>query len=135
MSTSGYLYGAELYTWARLDGEEATIGFSTYSLDRMEEMVAVELKQPGEEITQGEPCGQVDVMKALVDIPSPISGIVLAVNSEAVDAPDLIREDPFGKYWLLKVRPTNPAELDGLVSEAEYAARTAPKPDAGLRLL
>lgn len=135
MSTAGRLYGADLYTWVSMDGDEVTIGFTNYSCERMEEMVAVELKQPGEEIRQGEPCGQVDVMKALIDIPAPISGIVLAVNAEAVDAPDMIREDPFGKYWLLKVRATNPAERDGLVSEAEYAAHTAPKPDAGLRLL
>jgi len=134
VSASGRLYGSELYTWVSIEGEEATIGFTNYSCDRMEEMVAVDLKQPGEEITQGEPCGTVDVMKALVDIPAPISGIILAVNPEAINAAEAIREDPYGKYWLLMVRPTNPAELDGLVSQAEYEARTAPKPDAGLRL-
>ncbi len=127
MSTRGPLYSTDLKTWLIVDGDVATIGFSSYSCDRMEEMVAVELMQPGQEIVQGEPCGSVDVMKALVDIPAPISGVILELNQQVFENPDISRDDPFGEGWLMKVRIGEPSQLEGLMSAEEYAARTAGK--------
>lgn len=116
-------YSADLYTWVAVSGDEATIGFTNYSLDRMEEMVAVELKAVGEEVEQGQPCGSVDVMKALIDIPAPISGGILATNGSAAESPDSIRDDPFGNGWLLKMRVRKPAELADLLSRETYLAK------------
>ena len=125
MSTKPYLYSDDLITWVSVDGDEATIGFTEYACERMEELMAVELKEAGDEITQGGPCGSADLAKTVQDIPSPISGIILANNAKAIETPDVILEDSYGQGWLLKVRITNPAELDSLLSAQEYQARTA----------
>lgn len=125
--SSKRLFGTDLITWVEVAGDQATIGFTGYACERMEELAAVELRQPGDKVYQGEPCGAVDLMKAFVDIPCPISGSVTATNPKVIATPELINEDPAGEGWLLQVQLSDGAQLEGLLSAEQYEARTTPK--------
>ncbi len=123
MSGRGPLYSTDLYTAVTIDGDVATVHFSSYANDRMEEMIALEFLDPGRSVRQSHPLGSVDVMKALIDIPAAVSGVIVAVNPKVIDTPDLSKEDPFGEGWLVKLRVSDPPELDGLLSEEAYQER------------
>ena len=116
---------SEGHTWVRAEDGEATIGLSDYAQERLGSILFVELKEPGDEVTMGEPCGSIESDKATSDISCPVSGEIIAMNEEVLDAPELVNDDPYGEGWLLRVRMNNPQELDELMSASEFEAFTA----------
>lgn len=113
---------SESYTWVRVEGNEAIIGLSDYAQERLGSILFVELSEPGDRVIQGDPCGNVESDKATSDLSCPVSGEVVAINEEVLDAPELINDDPYGEGWLLRVRMTNPQELDDLMLASEFEA-------------
>ncbi|MBI2303787.1 MAG: glycine cleavage system protein GcvH [Chloroflexi bacterium] len=113
------------HTWVRVAGGEAIIGITDYAQQQMGSILFVETKEVGSQINQFQPCGTVESDKATSDVMSPISGEVVAVNQEAVDAPELLNQDPYGAGWLLKARPANPKELDDLMTAEQFEAATS----------
>ena len=103
-----------------VDGEIATIGISDYAQHALGDIVYVDLPEEGDEVEAGETFGAVESVKAASDLISPVSGEVVEVNGELEDAPELINKDAFGT-WMIKVKLSDPSELDALLDAAAYA--------------
>ena len=117
-------YHAE-HDWARIDGEEATIGITWFAQDSLGELVHFEPPEVGSTVSQGSACGEVESVKAVSDVIAPVSGEVLEVNQKAVDEPEVVNEDPYGEGWLVRLRLSDAAEADALMDAAAYAAHVA----------
>lgn len=110
--------------WVRVDGPEAVLGLSDYLQDQMGEITSLELPDLGDILRARRRMGHVESEEASSPIEAPISGEVIEVNSEALDNPDIVNGEPYGSGWLLRVRIEDPAELEELISEEEYAELT-----------
>ena len=113
------------HDWARLDGDEATLGITWFAQDALGELVHYEAPQTGSTVTQGQPCGEVESVKAVSDVVSPLSGEVLDVNQKAVDEPEIVNEDPYGEGWLIRIRVSDPSEAETLLDAEAYRAHVA----------
>ena len=115
-------YNAE-HTWLRLEGDEqGRVGITHYAQEQLREVVFVELPEVGTEVSHMEPFGVIESVKATNDLYSPVSGEVVEVNHALEDEPGLVNHDPYGRGWMIVVKMTNPAEVDLLISVAEYRA-------------
>jgi len=112
------------HVWVRVDGPEAVLGLSDYLQDQMGEITSLELPDLGDILRARRRMGHVESEEASSPIEAPISGEVIEVNSEALDNPDIVNGEPYGSGWLLRVRIEDPAELEDLISEEEYAELT-----------
>ena len=110
------------HDWAKLDGDTATIGITWYAQDALGEIVHFEPPVEGSSVAKDESYGEVESVKAVSDLVSPLSGEVTEVNQAVVDEPEKINEDPYGDGWLIKVRLSDPSEVDGLLDVAAYKA-------------
>ena len=110
------------HDWVRLDGDEATFGVTWFAQDALGEVVYYDPPEIGSTTTSGQGYGELESVKAVSYIIAPASGEVVAVNDKVSDAPELVNSDPYGDGWLIKVRLSDPSELDGLMDEAAYAA-------------
>jgi len=108
------------HDWAKLDGDTATIGITWYAQDALGEIVHFEPPVEGSSVAKDESYGEVESVKAVSDLVSPLSGEVNEVNQAVVDEPEKINEDPYGDGWLIKVRLSDPSEVDGLLDVAAY---------------
>ena len=118
-------YPAELkyhreHDWARIDGDEATLGITWFAQDSLGELVHFEAPDTGSTIEKDSPYGEVESVKAVSDVIAPLSGEVLEVNQKVVEAPETVNEDPYGDGWLIRIRLSNPDELDSLLDVAGY---------------
>jgi len=117
-------YHAE-HDWARIDGDEATLGITWFAQDSLGELVHFEPPEVGAAVTQGAACGEVESVKAVSDVIAPLSGEVLEVNQKVVDEPEVVNDDPYGEGWLLRIRLSDAAEAEGLMDAQAYAAHVA----------
>jgi glycine cleavage system H protein len=108
------------HDWAKLNGDTATIGITWYAQDALGEIVHFEPPLEGSSVAKDESYGEVESVKAVSDLVSPLSGEVTEVNQAVVDEPEKINEDPYGDGWLIKVRLSDPSEIDGLLDVAAY---------------
>ena len=112
-------YHAE-HDWARIDGGEAVLGITWFAQDSLGELVHFEPPEPGATIRKDEPYGEVESVKAVSEVISPLSGEVIEVNHKVVEAPETVNEDPYGEGWLVRVRLSDPGEADSLLGAAAY---------------
>jgi glycine cleavage system H protein len=112
-------YHAE-HDWARIDGDEATLGITWFAQDSLGELVHFEPPDLGATIAKDASYGEVESVKAVSDLISPLSGEVLDVNQKVVEAPETVNEDPYGDGWLVRIRLSDPAETDSLLDAAAY---------------
>jgi glycine cleavage system H protein len=122
---------AKSHEWARIEGKIAVIGISDYAQHLLSDIVYVELPEVGDTVTKGESLGTVESVKAAEDAYAPISGEVIEINSALESNPEWVNEDPFGKAWLIKVAPTDLAELDDLMDAAAYEKYVAEEEEKG----
>jgi glycine cleavage system H protein len=108
------------HDWARIDGGEAVLGITWFAQDSLGELVHFESPEPGATIRKDEPYGEVESVKAVSDVISPLSGEVIEVNQKVVEAPETVNEDPYGEGWLVRVRLSDPGEADSLLGAAAY---------------
>ena len=108
------------HDWARVDEGEAVLGITWFAQDALGELVHFEPPAPGSTVTKNASYGEVESVKAVSDLISPLSGEVLEVNQKVVDAPETVNEDPYGDGWLIRVRMSSAGERDQLLSAAEY---------------
>jgi glycine cleavage system H protein len=108
------------HDWARIDGDEAVLGITWFAQDALGELVHFEAPEAGATVAAGESYGEVESVKAVSDVISPLSGEVLEVNAAVVDAPETVNEDPYGAGWLIRIRMSDPGETDGLLDLAAY---------------
>jgi glycine cleavage system H protein len=110
------------HEWVRVEGDVATIGVTDYAQSQLGDVVFVELPPVGKELAQHGEAAVVESVKAASEVYAPVSGKVVEVNSALVDAPDMVNGDPAGAGWFLKIKLSNPAELDDLMDQAGYDA-------------
>ena len=110
------LHYSKEYFWVHVEDGKARLGITDYAQKQLREIVYVELPSAGDTITQSEPFGTVESVKAVSDLIAPISGTIEEVNAELESKPELLNEDPYGKGWLLVVKPKNlDAELKNIM--------------------
>ena len=113
------------HDWARIDGDEATLGITWFAQDSLGELVHFEPPDQGATIAKDASYGEVESVKAVSDIVAPLSGEVLEVNQKAVEAPETVNDDPYGEGWLIRIRMSDAAELDALMDGEAYRAHVA----------
>ena len=113
------LYHAE-HDWARIDGDEAVLGVTWFAQDALGELVHYEPPDVGTMLAKDTSYGEVESVKAVSDLISPLSGEVLEVNQKVLDAPETVNDDPYGDGWLIRVRMSNTEERDDLLDAAAY---------------
>ena len=113
------------HDWARAEGDEAVLGITWYAQDSLGELVLFDAPAVGATLTRDQAYAEVESVKAVSDVVAPVSGEVVAVNQKAVDEPEVINADPYGEGWLVRIRMTDPAELDGLLDAGAYKAHVA----------
>jgi glycine cleavage system H protein len=115
----GLKYNKE-HDWARIDGDEATLGISWFAQDALGELVHYEPPEPGATISRDASYGEVESVKAVSDLIAPLSGEVLEANAKVVEAPETVNDDPYGAGWLVRIRLSERSEVDDLMDAGEY---------------
>ena len=110
------------HEWARLEGNVIRVGITHYAQDALGDIVYIDLPGPGTQVAAGQAMGEVESTKSVSDIYSPVTGSISERNAELEDAPELVNQEPYGTGWMVLIEPSNPAELDGLLSAADYQA-------------
>lgn len=117
------------HEWVHLeasdDGKIATIGISQFAIEQLTDLVYIELPEVGRTLAAGESFGEIESVKAVSDLYSPVSGDVLEVNSTLTDNLEVFSEDPYGAGWIMKVKVTDESGIDQLLDEATYAKQCA----------
>ncbi len=113
------------HDWARVDGEQATLGITWYAQDQLGEVVFFDVPKVGAEVRKDEPYAEVESVKAVSDVIAPVSGEIVAVNESLGDKPESINEDPYGEGWLVKVELSDPSEAESLLDATAYEASLA----------
>ena len=108
------------HDWARIEGDEATLGITWYAQDALGEVVFYEPPEVGKQVKKDEAYAEVESVKAVSDVYAPLSGEITAVNEAAKDSPDKINGDPYGDGWLVKVKLTEASEVEALLDAAAY---------------
>lgn len=111
------------HEYIRLEDDIAVIGISAHAVSELGDIVFLELPAVGDTVEKGESFGTVESVKAVEELRSPVTGTVVDRNSDIVDAPEQLGDDPYGDGWLIKVRLDDPSELDDTLSAAEYRAQ------------
>ena len=109
------------HVWVRIDGKTAVIGVTDFAQEELGPVSATELPDVGDEVEQDDSLGSIEARKTVADIYSPFSGVVRSVNSELMDNPLLVNDDPYDEGWLVEISLEDPDELKGLMSADEYA--------------
>ena len=108
------------HDWALVEGEEAVLGITWFAQDALGELVHFEPPQEGQTIAKDSTYGEVESVKAVSDVIAPLSGEVLEVNARVVEAPETVNEDPYGDGWLVRIRMSDPSEVDALLDAEAY---------------
>ena len=111
---------AKSHEWVRVSGDTATVGITDHAQQELTDVVFVELPAVGRQLKAGEACAVVESVKTASDIYSPVSGAVAAVNQTVVDNPGLANSDPYGNGWFFRIKLSQPAEANSLLSAADY---------------
>lgn len=108
------------HEWARQDEDGVTVGITRYAQDSLGDVVYVELPKVGDKVDKGQSFGVVESTKAVSELYAPISGEIVAINEPLADAPETVNSDPHGEAWLVKFKPSAPAEFDALLTAEGY---------------
>lgn len=108
------------HEWLRLEGETGIAGITDYAQRELTDIVFVEFVEPGTVVRQGERFGTVEAIKAVSDLYSPVDGEILEVNTGLATHPEWVNQDPYGNGWMVKIRVSDPAQANTLLSAAEY---------------
>ena len=113
---------AKTHEWVRIEGETATVGISQHAQEELGDVALVLLPEAGRIVQRGEKFGEIESIKAVSDLYAPISGEVTEVNEALTDAPEKVNDAPYGEGWMLKIRMSQPADVDLLLDSADYEA-------------
>ncbi len=114
------LHYSKDHEWVQVDGDIATIGITDYAQNSLGDVVYIELPKPSEEFAAHESFGSVESVKAVSELFTPVSGTVTEVNDSLQDEPEKVNTDPYGDAWMIRVKMSNPGEVDRLLTAAEY---------------
>jgi glycine cleavage system H protein len=108
------------HEWVHVEGDIASIGITDHAQHELGDIVYVDLPKVGAHLDQGKTLGSVESVKAVSDVYAPVSGDVVEINATLADAPEKLNEDPHGAAWLIKLKLSAPAEVQNLMTSAEY---------------
>ena len=108
------------HDWARIDGDEATFGITWFAQDALGELVHYEAPETASTVAKDQTYAEVESVKAVSDVIAPLSGEILEVNGAVADAPETVNEDPYGEGWLVRIRMSDPSEVDSLLDAEAY---------------
>ena len=122
--TPDKLLFSETHEWVHLDQTEAqpiaTIGITAFAIEALTDLVYMQLPKVGDQLSAGQPFGEIESVKAVSDLYSPVSGEVIEVNSKLPDNLEILNDDPYGEGWMIKVKVTDPAPLSKLMKLEAY---------------
>ncbi|MCL2332170.1 MAG: glycine cleavage system protein GcvH [Actinomycetia bacterium] len=113
------------HEWVKIESDQATVGISDYAQDQLGGLVFVNLPTVGEAFEAGAVFGEVESVKSVSELLAPLSGEVVATNTELESAPETINDDPYGAGWIVKFTLSDPAQVDGLLDASAYEALIA----------
>ncbi len=111
------------HEWTKIDGDVATIGITDYAQGELGDVVFVELPEVGTTITKGDTFGTIEAVKAVADLFAPLSGEVIEVNEKLGGEPETVNKDPYGEGWMIKIKLSNPEEVNDLMDAEAYKAK------------
>lgn len=114
-------YSSE-HEWCRVDGDVATVGITDFAQSELGDVVFLELPEVGDAVSAGGEFGTIEAVKAVAELFAPVSGEVVEVNDAIVDSPETVNEQPYGGGWMIKVKMSDPSELENLMNVAAYEA-------------
>jgi glycine cleavage system H protein len=117
-----YLKYSEEHEWLRMEGDTVVIGITHFAQDSLGDVVFVELPEVGSDVKQFEKMGEIESVKAVSDLYSPVGGKVIEVNESLTDSPELVNDSPYEGGWMLKVEMADSSEIERLMSSSEYDA-------------
>jgi len=112
------------HEWIKPDGEQYVVGITAFAQDQLGDIVYVELPKIGDRVEAGKAFGVIESVKTASDLYAPVAGQVTEVNTELVDQPQSVNDDPYETGWIIKIRAADPAAIDRLLTAAEYAEQT-----------
>lgn len=115
--------------WLQIDGDVVTMGISEEGLEDIDNIVAVDMPAEDDEVQADEICGELDSRDGPLNVYSPLDGVVIEVNAAVIDTPELIREDPYGEGWILRIEAHDNADIDKLTSENDDDDEASPDDD------
>lgn len=123
---------SETHEWIQIPKKgDAVIGITDYAVKQLSDLVHIELPKVGDSVESGQAFGEVESVKTVADLISPVTGKITAVNKDVVENPDVLHDEPFEDGWLIKVKITDKSELDSLMSVKEYAEFLEASEDEG----
>ena len=114
------LHYSKDHEWVRVERGEAVIGITDYAQNSLGDVVYVELPKPGDQFAANESFGSVESVKAVSEVFTPVTGEVAKINESLADEPEKVNADPYGDGWMIRIRMSNPGEVDSLLTAAEY---------------
>lgn len=120
MNVPAELKYTEDHEWAKIDGDVATVGITDYAQGELGDVVFVELPEVGATIQKGDTFGTIEAVKAVADLFAPVSGEVIEVNEKLGAEPETVNKDPYGEGWMIKVKLSDPSEVDDLMNADQY---------------
>ena len=127
-AAEGYPDGLQYHSehdWARIEGDEATLGVTWFAQDALGELVHYEPPEEGAEVSRGSSYGEVESVKAVSDLIAPLSGVVVEINQKTVAEPETVNDDPYGEGWLVRISLSDPSEAADLMDAAAYKSFVA----------
>ncbi len=122
MNTPANLKYSKEHEWVRVEGDVAVIGITDFAQDQLGDIVFVDIQTEGETLAKDEIFGAIEAVKTVADAFMPVSGEVVEVNPDLEGAPESVNKDPYGAGWMIKVKMSNPAEVEELLSAEDYNA-------------
>ena len=110
------------HEWVRGGAQSVRVGITDYAQEALGDIVFVTLPEVGDEVTAGQPCGEVESTKSISDVYAPVTGLVVARNTALDAAPELLNADPYGEGWLIEIEPSDPSPLEDLLDAKAYRA-------------
>lgn len=111
---------SDSHEWVRVEGNTAVVGITDFAVEQLSDLVYIELPEAGREVTQGDPFGEIESVKAVSDLVAPVSGEIIEVNEDLRSNLELLQESPFENGWIIKIRLSETREINDLMSLEEY---------------
>jgi glycine cleavage system H protein len=112
------------HEWIKPEGEQYVVGITAFAQDQLGDIVYVELPKVGDRVEAGKPFGVIESVKTASDLYAPVGGEVIEVNSELVDQPQAVNDDPYEAGWIIKIRPSDAADVEKLLTAKQYTEQT-----------